>query len=64
MQGIEEARGLLETAATNLEALVDSILPADTDLKRRVIVQLRLAAQGIEGVLDNLETAHTTASGR
>jgi hypothetical protein len=29
-----------------------------------VTVLLRLAVQGIESVLDNLEAAHTTASGR
>lgn len=64
LQGIENARGQLEKAATDLEALIDSIAPVDTDLKRRVTVLLRLAAQGIESVLDNLEAARTTASGR
>lgn len=64
LQGIEDARGPLEKAATDLEALIDSIAPADTELKRRVTVLLRLAAQGIESVLDNLEAARTTASGR
>ena len=64
LQGIKDARGLLEKAAADLEALIDSIAPSDTDLKRRVTVLLQEATQAIDSGLDNLETAHTTASAR
>lgn len=61
LQRLRDAQRLLEGVAADLEALIAAIAPADTDLKRRVTLQLRLGVEQIERALDNVESAHGSA---
>lgn len=60
---MDEMRKHLEKVSSDLEALIESILPIDTDLKRRVTVRLQQAGEEIERVLDHIDAAESTASG-
>lgn len=59
----DEVRKHLERVSADLEALIESILPIDTDVKRQVTVRLQQAGEEIERVLDHLDAAESTAGG-
>jgi hypothetical protein len=63
LERIGEVRKHVEEARGHLEALMESISPTDTKLKRQVTARLTQAGEEIERVLDHLDGAETSASG-
>jgi hypothetical protein len=60
---INEVRKGLERAIADLDALLESIAPTDTEVKRQVTLHLREAGEEIQLALDQLEAAESSASG-
>jgi ABC-type transporter Mla subunit MlaD len=60
---INEVRKGLERASAELDALLESIAPTDTEVKRQVTLHLREVGEEIQSALDQLEAAESSASG-
>jgi len=60
---INEVRKDLERPIADLDALLESIAPTDTEVKRQVTLHLREAGEEIQLALDQLEAAESSASG-
>jgi hypothetical protein len=60
---INEVRKGLERASADLDALLESIAPTDTEVKRQVTLYLYGAGEEIQRALDQLEAAESSASG-
>jgi hypothetical protein len=60
---INEVRKGLERASADLDALLESIVPTNAEVKRQVTLHLRAAGEGIQLALDQLEAAESSASG-
>jgi hypothetical protein len=56
-------RQRLEVATQELDAVLDSIGPPDSEIKRRVRLCLREASQDVDRMLDQLEAAESAACG-
>jgi hypothetical protein len=60
---INDVRKGLERASADLDALLESIAPTDTEVKRQVTLYLYGAGEEIQRALDQLEAAESSASG-
>lgn len=60
---INEVRKGLERAIADLDGLLESIAPTDTEVKRQVTLHLHEAGEEIQLALDQLEAAESSASG-